>query len=223
MQCNESKQWGCGRFTNEDEDKLITRYDDIKDTNKVIYELQNLANVNEGASTKFKLVFNQHGNKDGINDIGVTNYSANEMLQILYDKGYRDITISDLACHGATAFHFKKIIKDFIKTDSTDSEVNVTIYAALEGRGVIPCDSNNGTKYRSIGTDGRTLKRDKTVYKSNLTSGEKEEHHPSNASIANSNIQNLASNIVGEKRSNVYCQSSDKTIKGQSTCKRQRL
>ena len=49
-------------------------------------------------------------------------------------------------------------------TDSTDSEVNVTIHAAPEGRSVISCDSNNGTKFRTIGTDGEAQKREKTVY-----------------------------------------------------------
>jgi hypothetical protein len=84
------------------------------------------------------------------------------MLQILYDKGYRDITISDLACHGGTAFYFKKIIQAFV---DTNLDINVTIRSALEGRGVITCNSNNGTKFRSIGTDGKAQKREKTVYK----------------------------------------------------------
>jgi hypothetical protein len=159
MQSEESDKWGRGRFTNEYE--LITRHCNIHNAYQVKAALNNLTKVNEGASTKFKLVFDQHGNKGGINNIGVTNYSANEMLQILYDKGYRDIIVSDLACHGGTAFHFKKIIEDFI---DKHSKVNVTIYAAPEGRRIIYCNSNNGTKYRTIGTDGKAQKREKTVY-----------------------------------------------------------
>jgi hypothetical protein len=222
MQCKESEKWGRGRFTNEDE--FTTSHCNINDTKEVIAKLNDLAKVNEGESTKFKLVFYQHGDKGGNNNIDVNNESAKQMLHILYSRCYRDITISDLSCYGATASHFKGIIQEFV---NTNSEVNVTIHAAPEGRAIISCNSNNGTKFRSIGTDGEAQKREKTVYKSNLTSGEKDkeskEPHPSNASIANSNIQNLESNGVCKKRSNVDRQSSDKKRKGPSTFKRQRL
>ena len=160
----EDKQWGHGRFI--DQNHLITRYNGIENANEVIAKLNNLAEVNEGASTKFKVVFDQHGGEQGWNDIKVDTESAEQMLKMLYSKGYRDITVSDLSCHGGTASHFKEISQAFV---NTNPDINVTIRASVEGRTVIPCDSNNGTKFRTIGKDGEVLKREKTVYKSNLT------------------------------------------------------
>jgi len=156
-----SSQWGYDRFTNEDE--LVTRHYSIKDTQKVIDELDKLVQLNEGESKKFKLVFDQHGGIDGLNNIGVDAHNAKQILQILYKKGYNDITISDLSCHGGTAFHFKRISQEFV---NTNPEIYVTIRASAEDRLAIPCHSNNGTKIRTIAKDGQVLKREKTVYDS---------------------------------------------------------
>ena len=160
----ENAQWGHGRFI--DQNHLITRYNDINDANEVIGKLNELADVNGCASTKFKVVFDQHGGEQGLNDITVDTESAKQMLQMLYKKGYRDITVSDLSCHGATGYHFKGISQEFV---NTNPDINVTIRASAEDRVVSSCHSNNGTKFRTFSTDGQALNREKSVYKSNLT------------------------------------------------------
>jgi hypothetical protein len=159
MKKPEDTQWGYDGFHNPEH--LIERHYNIYTKEEAIAELNNLAEVNEGASTKFKLVFDQHGGMRGWNDIHVNNDSAKQMLQMLYFKGYRDITVSDLSCHGGTASHFKEISQAFA---DQDPDINVTIRASVEDRTVIPCDSKNGTKFRTIGVDGEALKREKTVY-----------------------------------------------------------
>jgi hypothetical protein len=160
----ENAQWGHGRFI--DQNHLITRYNGIENANEVITKLNDLAVVNEGESTNLKLVFFQHGGEGGINDIHVNNDSAKQMLDILREKGYRDITVSDLSCHGATGYHFKGISQEFV---NTNPDINVTIRASAEDRVVSSCHSNNGTKFRTFSTDGQALNREKSVYKSNLT------------------------------------------------------
>lgn len=155
----EDKQWGHGRFI--DQNHLITRYNGIENANEVIAKLNELAEVNKGESTNLKLVFFQHGGKGGINDIHVNNDSAKQMLDILREKGYRDITVSDIACHGATGYHFKRISQEFV---NTNPDINVTIRASVEGRTVFPCDSNNGTKFRTLCKDGEAVKRENDFY-----------------------------------------------------------
>jgi hypothetical protein len=80
-----------------------------------------------------RLVFNQHGNRGGVNDMNINKESARMILAKLANDGIKNITISDLACHGGTAHHFIKVAQNIANI----YKVNITVRYALEGRSCV--------------------------------------------------------------------------------------
>ena len=63
-------------------------------------------------SKDFKFVWEQHGGDDGRwQDLNIKIKHAAKMINILHSKGYRNIHISDGACHGATGNIFLEAIE----------------------------------------------------------------------------------------------------------------
>ena len=159
----ETATWGEGRISNED--PLVTRYNDIKSVHNVMEIIKQLPHVEKGELTLLKLVFHQHGSPDGTNDIGFRDEHADIILGMLWEKGYKDIEFSDLACNGPVASALETVAK---RVDWNGKEerpgTTFSTRGSVVGRIVVNCNSACGTTFRTFGNDNEARKREKHTY-----------------------------------------------------------
>ncbi len=133
-------------------------------------------------NSKCRIVFDQHGGREGGNDMSIDSESAKKILENLADAKFKEITISDLACNGGTAYHFLKVAQDFVK----EHEVVVKVRSAPEDRvcasGIKVSKTDGGTERLTavtLGTDGSGKSRELKVFT------------PESANVGNPELTNL--------------------------------
>jgi hypothetical protein len=123
---------------------------------------QALAKINEFIKNnqnkdKCRIVFDQHGFESGGNDMDIDQDCAKEILKSL-SKNFRDIIISDLACHGGTAKHFLKVAQGV--ANKHNNLESITVRYAPQGRFCVAGFKSNNEDSRfsivTIGKDGST-------------------------------------------------------------------
>ena len=149
---------------------------------------QALAKINEFIKNnqnkdKCRIVFDQHGNKNGYNEMGIDQDCAKEILKSL-SKNFRDIIISDLACYGGTAKHFLKVAQGV--ANKHNNLESITVRYAPQGRFCVAGFKSNNEDSRfsivTIGKDGSTELRKLMKFKP------KNQLKPLQAKALNSNI-----------------------------------
>ncbi len=140
-----------------------------EDSKAVLTEVNQFIKNNKEKPTeknsKCRIVFDQHGDKEGDNNMSIDSKSAKKILENLADAGFKEITISDLACHGGTAYHFLKVAQDFVK----EHEVVVKVRSAPKDRvciNGIKVNNNDEKRFTmvTIGKDGSGKSRDVKVF-----------------------------------------------------------
>ena len=116
-------------------------------------------------NSKCRIVFDQHGGREGDNDMSIDSESAKKILENLASAGFKEIIISDLACHGGTAYHFLKVAQDFVN----EHKVIVKVRSAPEDRTCVSGIKVNNDEKRftmiTIGKDGPGKSRMITEFK----------------------------------------------------------
>ncbi len=176
-QSSQPFEWEHNRFTSGG--LSVERYDNTPDAPSLILKLEELQNTNAAHCDKFRLVFHQHGSENGSNDFNITQENAKTILGILYSKGYRDIVVSDLACHGATASHFTPIAQNFI--DNNKGMKKIIIRSSDYESSIISMrrQCQNGkfmSTYSQLNKGGQARVRGKTVYKNSNTKTDEQCH-----------------------------------------------
>lgn len=135
-----------------------------------------------------RIVFSQQGNSGGINNMNITKDFARMMLAKLANDGIKNITISDEAPHGGTAYHFIKVAQNVANI----YEVNIKLRYALEGRSCVSGLKWNNEDSRftevAFGIDGLATPR------------EKMEFRPQSSVVNNSGCKKLVSANRGQLR-----------------------
>ncbi len=142
--------------------------------------IKNKKNITE-ENSKCRIVFNQHGNATGLNDMSIDSESAKKILKILVDARFTEIKISDLACKGGTAHHFLEVAQDV----ANEHGVVIGVRSAPKDRtcvGGIKVSKTDGGKRLAIvtlGTDGSGKSRELKVFT------------PESANVGNPELTNL--------------------------------
>ncbi len=126
----------------------------------------NKENITE-ENSKCRIVFRQHGGAVGDNDMSIDSESAKKILENLASAGFKEIIISDLACHGGTAHHFLEVAQDF----ANERGVVIRVRSAPENRacinGIKMSKTDGGTERLTtvtLGTDGPGKSRELKVF-----------------------------------------------------------
>ncbi len=131
-------------------------------------------------NSKCRIVFDQHGGEEGYNNMSIDSESAKEILKNLASAGFKEIIISDLACHGGTAYHFLKVAQDFVN----EHKVIVKVRFAPKDRVCIDgikVHNNDEKRFTTmtLGTDGSGKPRELKMFT------------PESANVGNPELANL--------------------------------
>jgi hypothetical protein len=131
-----------------------------KDKDRVLAKINKFIEKNQDKD-KCRIVFNQHGVRGGVNDMGIDKDCAEEILESLAGK-FKDIIISDHSCYGATAKHFVEVAQSV----AILKEVNIKLrFAPQDGACLAVLKEHDGNLMYSIATIGRdgSLEKRKSI------------------------------------------------------------
>ena len=139
--------------------------------NDIINALNGLKVINDEHRNEtdkvFKLVLNQHGGLNGVNDLNLKQDDLVHMAEIVKNKGYKTFSISSQECNGTAGNELKKVAQQV--ADKTG--LTIQIRSAKEGEKTF--EGLTGTKegindrmsIKTIDANGVSAKRDLAIFK----------------------------------------------------------